>query len=57
MEREGRPLIITEGTPASIQLRSLFAENYKMDFEIVAYKLCGFQVARSTLKRTVHNYY
>jgi hypothetical protein len=28
-----------------------------MDFETVAHKLCGFQVARNTLERIAHDYY
>ena len=57
LDRAGRPPIITEGTPASIQLRSLFAEHYELDFETVAHQLYGFKVARSTLERIAHDHY
>ena len=54
--RSGRPSIIVEGTPASQQLRTLFAQHYQMDFKSIATLLTGLKIARSTLERIAYDH-
>jgi hypothetical protein len=55
-ERSGRPAIIANGSPASMQLRQLFLEYFDLPIEVITGYIAGIKMARSTAERIAHEH-